>query len=90
MHSKTSDIAIPSGKKMNVGAHYSPSHSLRVSFNIRKNMTQELRRRKASIIIMLKSQKETGLINHVKRNNSGRLELNSKVPEITKLISSHT
>ena len=47
-------------------------------------MTQELRRRKASVIIMLKSQKETGLINHVKRNNGGRLELNSKMPEITK------
>lgn len=31
---------------------------------------------------MLKSQKEIGLINNVKQNNSGRLELNSKMPEI--------
>ena len=83
MHSKTSDIAISfGGKKKDVSAHYSQSHSLRVSFNIRKNMTQESRRRKASITIMLKSQKETGLINNVKGNNSGRLGLNSKMPEI--------
>ena len=67
---------------MDMGAHYIQSHSLRVRFNIRKNVTQESRRRKASIIIMLKSQKETGLIDNVKRNNSGRLELNFTMPEI--------
>ena len=64
-----------------MGAHYSQSHSSRVRFNIRKNVTQESRRRKASII-MLKSQKETGLIDNVKQNNSGRLELNFTMPEI--------
>ena len=36
MLSKTSDIAISSGKKMDMGAHYIQSHSLRVRFNIRK------------------------------------------------------